>query len=120
MREVLKKAPAKLPAVHDRAAALVRASGDRALLDELTRIFLEENPDTLRRIEQALGARDAKAVERLANRLKGALLTLAAPAAAEAALALETSGTAESFQRLRREVSRLEDELKHLALEGKA
>jgi HPt (histidine-containing phosphotransfer) domain-containing protein len=117
MRAALKLLPAKPLAVHDRAAALARASGDRALLDELTRIFLEENPDTLRRIEQALEARDSMAVERLAHRLKGALLTLAAPAAAEAALGLETSGTAESFQRLRREVSKLEDELKNHALE---
>jgi CheY-like chemotaxis protein len=120
MRAALKLTPAKALPVHDRDSAMARASGDRALLDELTRIFLEENPETLRKIEQALEARDAKSVERLAHRLKGALLTLAAPRAAEAALELETEGTAESFQRLRREVSRLEDELKSHALEGKA
>ncbi|HJS73691.1 MAG TPA: response regulator, partial [Vicinamibacteria bacterium] len=119
MRAALKLSPAKTLPVHDRDSAMARASGDRALLDELTRIFLEENPETLRRIEQALETRDANAVERLAHRLKGALLTLAAPRAAEAALELETAGTAESFQRLRREVSRLEEELKTLALEGK-
>jgi signal transduction histidine kinase/CheY-like chemotaxis protein/HPt (histidine-containing phosphotransfer) domain-containing protein len=119
MRAALKLAPPKSLPVHDRDSAMARASGDRALLEELTRIFLEENPETLRRIEQALEARDAKAVERLAHRLKGALLTLAAPRAADAALELETSATPESFQRLRLEVSRLEDELKTLALDGK-
>ena len=98
---------------------MARASGDRALLDELTRIFLEENPETLRKIREALEARDKRAVERLAHRLKGALLALAAPAAAQAALDLETTVTAESFDRLRREVSRLEDELKSHALEAK-
>ncbi|MGH9390465.1 MAG: response regulator, partial [Vicinamibacteria bacterium] len=123
MRAVLK---VRNSAVLDRETALGRASGDRALLAELTGIFLEETPETLLRIEQALEARDAKAIERLAHRLKGALLTLAAPAAAEAALALETAAgggpegaSREAFERLRQEVSRLEEELKSLALEAK-
>ncbi len=119
MRAALSLSPPKELAVHDRDSAMARTSGDRALLDELTRIFLEETPETLRKIEQALEARDARAVERLAHRLKGALLTLAAPAAAEAALDLETTGTEESYRRLRREVARLEEELKSLALEPK-
>jgi HPt (histidine-containing phosphotransfer) domain-containing protein len=95
-------------------------------LAELTGIFLEETPETLRRIEQAFEARDAKAIERLAHRLKGALLTLAAPAAAEAALDLESAAAAgsenalrEALDGLRLEVSRLEGELKSLALEPK-
>jgi signal transduction histidine kinase/CheY-like chemotaxis protein len=113
-------------AVLDRETAIGRASGDRALLAELTGIFLEETPETLSRIEEALEARDAKAIERLAHRLKGALLTLAAPAAAQAALELETAADGdpegarrEAFDRLRQEVSRLEEELKSLALEAK-
>jgi signal transduction histidine kinase/CheY-like chemotaxis protein/HPt (histidine-containing phosphotransfer) domain-containing protein len=120
------KPPSRALAVLDREAAMGRASGDRALLAELTGIFLEETPETLRRIEQAVEARDAKAIERLAHRLKGALLTLAAPAAAEAALELETAAGAgpedaarEALDRLRREVSRLEEELKSSALEPK-
>ncbi|HEY7699380.1 MAG TPA: Hpt domain-containing protein, partial [Vicinamibacteria bacterium] len=61
-----------------------------------------------------------------AHRLKGALLTLAAPAAAQAALELETAAAFGSkaaraaFGRLRREISRLEEELKNLACEPKA
>jgi signal transduction histidine kinase/DNA-binding response OmpR family regulator len=112
----------ELALVLDRDEAIRRASGDRALLAELTGIFLEETPETLSKIEQALEARDAKAIERLAHRLKGALLTLAAPAAAKAALELENAadGTArEAFERLRREVSRLEEELKSLTFEPK-
>ncbi|HEY7700218.1 MAG TPA: response regulator, partial [Vicinamibacteria bacterium] len=118
--------PHKALAVLDREAAMGRASGDPALLAELTGIFLEETPETLRRIEQAFEARDAKAIERLAHRLKGALLTLAAPAAAEAALDLESAAAAgsenalrEALDGLRLEVSRLEGELKSLALEPK-
>jgi len=120
------KPPAETLAVLDRETAIGRASGDRELLAELARIFLEETPETLSRIEEALEARDAKAIERLAHRLKGALLTLAAPAAAEVALELETAAGGgsegvlrEAFERLRREVSRLEEELKSLALEAK-
>jgi len=118
--------PAETLAVLDRDTAIGRASGDRELLAELIRIFLEETPETLPRIEEALEARDARAIERLAHRLKGALLTLAAPAAAQAALELETAAggdpegaSREAFDRLRQEVSRLEEELKSLALEAK-
>ncbi len=112
--------------VLDREEAMRRASGDRALLAELTGIFLEETPQTLSKIELALEARDAKAIERLAHRLKGALLTLAAPAAARAALELENAAgggpgdaVREAVDRLRREVSRLEEELKSLTFEPK-
>ncbi len=118
--------PAPVLAVLDRETAFRRASFDRALLAEITGIFLEETPETLLRVEQALEAQDLKAIERLAHRLKGALLTLAAPAAAQAALDLENAAsggtgaaTGEAFDRLRREVSRLEEEVKSLALEPK-
>jgi len=129
MRAVLKvrssspKAAGEEPAVLDREIAIARTGGDRALLAELAGIFLEETPETLSRIERALEARDAPSIERLAHRLKGALLTLAAPAASRAALDLETAAGSgaerEAFDRLRREVSRLEEELRGVALEPK-
>jgi signal transduction histidine kinase/CheY-like chemotaxis protein/HPt (histidine-containing phosphotransfer) domain-containing protein len=109
--------------VLDKEAAIGRASGDRALLAELARIFLEETPETLSRIERAFEKGDARAIERLAHRMKGALLTLAAPAAARAALDLETRAglpdgvPREALDRLRRELSRLEEQLKGLTLE---
>jgi CheY-like chemotaxis protein len=129
MRSVLKirssgqKATGVEPAVLDRKTAIARTSGDPALLAEIAGIFLLETPETLSRIERAVEARDAQSIERLAHRLKGALLTLAAPAAAEAALELETAAASETarkaLDRLRLEVSRLEEELKGLALEPK-
>jgi CheY-like chemotaxis protein/HPt (histidine-containing phosphotransfer) domain-containing protein len=117
--------PGEPLAVLDRETAIGRASGDRALLAELTGIFLEETPETLSKIEKALETGDAKVVERLAHRLKGALLTLAAPASAKAALELETAAgggpeaSRQVFDRLRLEVSRLEEELRSLALEAR-
>ena len=75
----------------DRGAALIRTNGDVDLLAELSTLFLEETPQTLKAIEAAIAISDLDAVERLAHRLKGALLTLSAERAAKLALALETS-----------------------------
>jgi HPt (histidine-containing phosphotransfer) domain-containing protein len=70
--------------------ALARANGDAALLAELSVLFLQETPKTLAAIERALSVHDLVSVERLAHRLKGSLLTLAAERAAALALDLET------------------------------
>ncbi len=74
----------------DRAAALARTNGDAALLAELVVLFLQETPGTLEAIDHALLAQDSAAVERLAHRLKGSLLTLSAQRAASLTLDLET------------------------------
>jgi HPt (histidine-containing phosphotransfer) domain-containing protein len=123
MRAALNAPGKPRAAVLDREKALARASGDRGLLVELAGIFLEETPETLSRIAEALDKGDSESVARLAHRLKGALLTLAAPAAADAALALERSPEGaparEAFGRLQKELSRLGEELKGLLLEPK-
>ena len=106
----------------DHATALVRANGDDALLAELSALFLDETPQTLRAIEGALAACDQVAVERLAHRLKGALLTLSAEPAAKVALTLETTARANSpaeceavLGQLATEIERLTPELEALA-----
>ena len=106
----------------DRAAALVRANGDVALLAELATLFLEETPPTLDAIEVALAASDQVSVERLAHRLKGSLLTLSAEPAAKIALTLETMARTASnadcetvLGRLATELERLFPELEALA-----
>ncbi|MGH9337386.1 MAG: response regulator, partial [Vicinamibacteria bacterium] len=96
--------------VLDREAAVRRANGDAVLLGELTQIFLEETPDTMRRIESALQSGDARNVERLAHRLKGALLTLSAPAASRSALDLEAAARAGRDEDSRRALARLKQE----------
>jgi CheY-like chemotaxis protein/nitrogen-specific signal transduction histidine kinase len=109
---------AKAPATFDREEALRRANGDETLLAELTELFLQETPETLKAIATALDAEDALGLERLAHRLKGALLTLSAHRAAGAALDLESSARAGAVDaaraaslRLRLEVETLEAEL---------
>ena len=103
----------------DREEALRRANGDEALLAELTQLFLQETPETLKAIATALEGEDALALERLAHRLKGALLTLSAHRASRAALDLEASARSVGMDaaraaslRLRLEVEALEAELR--------
>jgi signal transduction histidine kinase/CheY-like chemotaxis protein/HPt (histidine-containing phosphotransfer) domain-containing protein len=113
------RSAAKTPAVFDREEALRRANGDEALLAELTELFLQETPETLKAIATALASEDVLALERFAHRLKGALLTLSAHRAARAALDLEASARAGGMgaaraasARLRLEVEALEVELR--------
>ena len=104
----------------DRASALVRANGDVALLAELSTLFLEEIPQTFGAIEAALAACDDVAVERLAHRLKGALLTLSAERAAKIALTLERMARTSSPAECEAVLGQLATELEHLTPELEA
>lgn len=106
------------PAVFDEKRALLRATGDRALVVELSELFLEDAPRTVGAIARRLAAGEFETVEREVHRLKGALLTLAADSAAEAALDLETvaktadaGGCQAAFDRLQEELRRLQETL---------
>lgn len=104
----------------DRAVALARAHGDSALLAELTSLFLDETPETLRAIDGALAASDAVTVERLAHRLKGSLMTLAADRAAALARSLETVARSGSLGDCPSILTELTEELKLLTPELEA
>jgi two-component system, sensor histidine kinase and response regulator len=75
--------------VFDRARALDRIGGDEQLLDELIGLFLEDVPLKRGSIKSALASGDSRLLERNAHNLRGALLTLSAGPAAQAALDLE-------------------------------
>jgi CheY-like chemotaxis protein len=79
-------------AVIDRTVALERTGGDAQLLQELVQMFLQECPGLLAEIRSAIAAKDAPKLRRLSHTFKGAVSTLAAPAACEAAQRLETMG----------------------------
>ena len=105
-------------AVFDYETALRRTDGDAELLAELTSLYVEETPATLTEIDASIELGDVSAVERLAHRLKGALLTLAAAPASRAALELEErardgdlEGCRHAARSLRRELDRLESSL---------
>src|SRR5688572_27810512 len=76
----------------DRAIALENVGGDFELLQEVARLFLDDYPTAMANIRAAVEARDAKAVERTAHYLKGALANFGAEATIRAAEHLEQLG----------------------------
>ena len=76
----------------DEAAVLERVDGDRELLGHLVGMFFDDTPKVMATLETGIAKADAATVGSAAHRLKGALLTLAANPAGEAALRLEKMG----------------------------
>jgi CheY-like chemotaxis protein len=74
----------------DEAVSLV--GGDRELLKEVAKIFLEDAPGLLSKIKEAIRRQDAAALERAAHTLKGQASSFLAGPASEAALKLEMMG----------------------------
>lgn len=111
--------PPSLPGgVLDRVELLARVDGDRVLLAELVRLFVQERPTLLGGMEAALAAGDAQELARSAHTAKGAFGNLSAPLAQQAAVELELLArhgelalATDVFLRLRHQVDRLEAEL---------
>ena len=110
--------PSLQGSVLDRAELLARVDGDRALLLEIVRLFVQERPALLGGMEAALAAGDAPELERSAHTAKGAFGNLSAPLAQQAAVELELLArhgelalATDVFLRLRHQVERLEAEL---------
>jgi CheY-like chemotaxis protein len=78
--------------VLDKAAVLKRVSGDLQLLKELVEIFLEDCPQHLATLREAIDNRNNEALERAAHKMKGSVSNFGARAAVESALHLETMG----------------------------
>src|SRR6266852_1844795 len=108
--------------VLDRDTVFTRVGGDPELLLEMVSVFRDESAKLLHEIRRGVSRRDSTAVERAAHSLKGALAALAARAASEAALRLESigrerdlSGVDEALSALEHEMGRLQKELCLLA-----
>ena len=108
----------------DRPAALARVGDDLELLQEITRLFLDDAPNMMSAIEQAIASQDADALGRSAHTLKGCVSNFGAAEAYEAALNLEKlgrtgdlDGAAAGMERLRRSLEDLRPELEQLAAE---
>jgi len=71
---------------------LARVGGDRALLAEISRLFVEDAPRHLQRIREALDAGDSESLRRAAHGLKGAAANFDAEGVVNAARALEEMG----------------------------
>jgi PAS domain S-box-containing protein len=100
--------------VLDSDAMLRRVAFDPDLLMDMIRNFNEESRTLLRDIRTSIVEQDAVRLERVAHSLKGALRTLAAGAASEAAFRLETIGRDGDFDRAEDGWMRLESEMQAL------
>ena len=79
-------------AAFDLAALEQRLDGDRELVLDVIRLFLEDCPLRLRAIRDACDAGDMPGLQQAAHSLKGAAAYLEAAAVVEAARQLETAG----------------------------
>jgi two-component system, sensor histidine kinase and response regulator len=79
--------------VIDWQALKENCAGDDALVNELVELFRKEGPALLADVKTAVGSQEALAIKRTAHRLKGALVSLAAPQATVLARDLELAGS---------------------------
>jgi PAS domain S-box-containing protein len=114
-------APLALEDVIDWQDALERMDGDAAIMEQILRIFLEDCPNIMQRLEEARASGDAVQLERAAHGLKGASGTISArhvePLAREVERLARTGRLSEAhdrFEDLRREMLRLMKVLENL------
>jgi HPt (histidine-containing phosphotransfer) domain-containing protein len=112
------------PAV-DRDALIELLDGNPDLIVTIIDSFLDDCPDYMEAIREAIENEDAATLEREAHGLKGAAGSLRAKSASEAALVLEEIGHSGDFTEaeaaldtLEREIARLTEALRALASEG--
>jgi len=105
------------PAV-DRDALITLLDGNPDLIITIIDSFLDDCPDYMEAIREAVERGDAEALKREAHGLKGAAGSLRAQSVSEAAEALEEIGRSEDFAEgeaaldtLEQEVDRLKDDL---------
>ena len=93
---------------------LARVGGDRELLAEISRLFVEDAPRHLERIDRAIAASDSDALRRAAHALKGAAANFDADEVVALARTLEESGRASTFDEAPRAVEQLKLEIDRL------
>ena len=76
---------------------LARVGGDRQLLAEISRLFVDDAPRHLERIREALEQRDGESLRRAAHGLKGAAANFEAEGVVTAARTLEEIGRTAAF-----------------------
>ena len=79
------------------AEVLARVGGDRALLAEISRLFVDDAPQHLKKIREAIDTRDGESLRRAAHGLKGAAANFDADGVVAAARTLEEIGRSGEF-----------------------
>jgi len=87
--------------------ALGGVNGDQELLKDVSLAYLEEYPDQLKQVHEAIANEDGKLLQRAAHTLKGSMRFYGAHQAYEEAFALEKSGKAEEFSGLEEHIEAL-------------
>jgi len=100
--------------VLDMAALMDRVEGDKQLLREILLEYFKSRPRMMSEIERAIGHGDGKMLERAAHALKGAVGTLGAKVAFDAALRLETIGRGGDLREAEGACGALKEELARL------
>jgi PAS domain S-box-containing protein len=105
----------------DESIALTRVGGDAELLSEVIGLFLDDYPQSLEKIREAVTAGDPSGVEQHAHSLKGSVSIFGAKEALEAAFALEKQGRSgdltaalDSLKRLENALASLKPELEEI------
>lgn len=109
----------------DESVALSRVGGDVELLREVIGLFLDDYPQSLDMIRDAVARGDQSSLERHAHSLKGSVSTFGAQEAFDAALALEKQGRTgdlaeaqDGLHRLEHALATLRPELEALQTKG--
>jgi HPt (histidine-containing phosphotransfer) domain-containing protein len=104
----------------DESVALSRVGGDVELLREVVGLFLDDYPQSLEMIRDAVARGDQSGLERHALSLQGSVSTCGAQEAFDAALALEKQGRTGDLTEAPEGLRRLEDALTALRPELEA
>jgi HPt (histidine-containing phosphotransfer) domain-containing protein len=83
--------------IADLDAALHALEGDRALLQRIARLFVQQAPELFDDVENAIERSDASALERAAHKIRGSVTNFASTRTHDAALRLETMGRQNDF-----------------------
>ena len=101
----------------DIAAALERVEGDRELLEELLRLFVNECQGTLRQIRDSWSSHDVGALGRLAHTLKGSSANVGANELSQTAFVLERLARSGNLENAVQHIAHLEREIERLGPE---
>jgi HPt (histidine-containing phosphotransfer) domain-containing protein len=104
----------------EESVALSRVGGDMELLREVVGLFLDDYPQSLEMIRDAVARGDQSSLERHAHSLKGSVSTFGAQEAFDAAQALEKQGRTGDLAQAQDGLERLEHALNALRPELEA
>lgn len=101
----------------DREAALARVGDDEELLTELIKIFLDDYPNSMSAIDEAVAKHDPSRLERAAHTLKGAVANFGADAVVKEAYELEQQGRSGDLSHATENLTRLHETIRQLDYE---